>query len=317
MRNQKRLAGVLLALSLLTFAVVPVCGQVSGWRPGMLRERMAARRANAGGGTHVTLPAGTRVVRDVAYGRDPRQRFDVYAPRDAPGAPVIVMVHGGGWSRGDKAMANVVQAKVARWVPRGFIVVSTNYRMVPDADPVEQARDVARAVAAAQRRAAEWGGDRTRFVLMGHSAGAHLVALLASDPALASAQGAAPWLGTVSLDGGTMDVVETMQGRHFALFDNAFGRDPAFWRAASPLHALKAGGPPVLLVCSSRRSDSCPQARAFATRAEALGRRAQVLPENLSHAQVNATLGEDGAYTTAVERFLASLDPVIAARLRR
>ncbi|HET6765134.1 MAG TPA: alpha/beta hydrolase [Longimicrobiaceae bacterium] len=303
-----------LPVLLLATALEPASAQGGGWRPGMLRDRLTARRANAA--VDVALPAGTRMVRDVAYGRDPRQRFDVYAPRDARGAPVIFMVHGGGWSRGDKAMANVVRAKVARWVPRGFIVISTNYRMVPDADPVEQARDVARAVAAAQRQAAAWGGDRTRLVLMGHSAGAHLVALLSSDPALAAAQGAAPWLGTVVLDGGTMDVVETMEHRHFPLFDNAFGRDPAFWRAASPLHALKAGGPPVLLVCSSRRSDSCPQARAFAGRAAALGRRAQVLPENLSHTQVNATLGEQGAYTTAVERFLASLDPTVASRLR-
>ena len=53
------------------------------------------------------LPADTRVVRDVAYGSDPRQRFDVYAPPHAHGAPVLVMVHGGGWRRGDKAMPGV------------------------------------------------------------------------------------------------------------------------------------------------------------------------------------------------------------------
>jgi acetyl esterase/lipase len=210
MRTHGHLRRSALLVLLLAGAVLPASAQGGGWRPGMLRERLAARRANAGGGTRVVLPAGTRVVRDVAYGRDPRQRYDVYAPADARGAPVIFMVHGGGWVRGDKGMANMVQSKVARWVPRGFIVISTNYRLVPDVDPVEQARDVARAVAAAQRQAATWGGDRTRFVLMGHSAGAHLVALLSADPTLATAQGAAPWLGTVVLDGGTMDVAAKM-----------------------------------------------------------------------------------------------------------
>jgi arylformamidase len=73
----------------------------------------------------------------------------------------------------------------------------------------------------------------------------------------------------------------------------------------------------MLLVCSSQRSDSCQHGQAFAARAAALGRRAQVRPENLTHAQINATLGNAGAYTAAVERFLASLATTIAARLRR
>jgi arylformamidase len=289
------------------------------WRPGILRRVSAGdERAGRLGGPlgPASVPVGVRVLHDVAYGSGAQERLDVYAPGGARGAPVLVMVHGGGWSRGDKAMRNVVENKVARWVPRGFVLVSANYPMLPDADPVAQARAIARAVAFAQRQAAAWGGDGGRFVLMGHSAGAHLVSLLSANGQLAREAGVRPWLGTVSLDGATLNVVQTMEGRHLPLYDRAFGKDPSFWRAASPFQALSAGGPPMLLVCSSRRSDSCPQARAFSARAAQLGRHAIVLPVDLSHEQVNETLGQESAYTTSVEDFLRSLHPSLAALLR-
>ncbi|NUQ92417.1 MAG: alpha/beta hydrolase, partial [Gemmatimonadaceae bacterium] len=125
-------------------------------------------------------PAPMRVVRDVVYGPDARQRFDVYIPGEAKGAPVIFMVHGGGWSAGDKRARGVVDNKVARWLPRGLVVVSTNYRLLPAAKPLDQARDVARALAAAQRMSSSWGADSSKFILMGHSAGGHLVTLVAT-----------------------------------------------------------------------------------------------------------------------------------------
>lgn len=255
----------------------------------------------------VALPAAAadmRVVRDIAYGPDARQRFDVYAPRDARGAPVIFFVHGGGWAIGDKSNRGVVHNKTARWVPRGFVFVSTNYRMLPEADTLEQARDVARALAAAQAQAGSWGGDPARFILMGHSAGAHLVALIASAPGIALDLGARPWLGTVELDSAALDVERIMRDRHLRLYDRAFGSDPAYWAKASPLARLSAAGAPFLAVCSTRRADSCPAARDYAAKAQALGTRASVLEENLSHRQINEELGEDNDYTRAVEAFL-------------
>jgi len=260
-------------------------------------------------------PPGTRLIREVAYGPDAQQRFDVYAPSQTSGAPVLLMVHGGGWARGDKGSHGVVENKVARWVPRGFIVVSTNYRLLPAAGPVEQARDIARALAAAQSKAAAWGGDRNRFVLMGHSAGAHLVALLAASPALAREEGAAPWLGTVILDTAALDVVGTMEARHLPLYDRAFGSDPAYWRAASPHHALAGAAAPVLGVCSTRRRDSCPQLTRFAAKAAPLGMRVSVLKQNLSHRDINRDLGLAGSYTELVEAFIGTLDTGMARLL--
>ncbi|MGN6281792.1 alpha/beta hydrolase [Frateuria sp.] len=302
---------------LLTVLLASLCLPATA---GNLRERLVQRRAAAGldavDTTPATIPPGVRVLRDVPYGGDPAQRMDVYLPaQGATHAPVIFMVHGGGWARGDKAMRSVVQNKIARWVPRGFVLISTNYRMLPGTRPIEQARDVARALAVAQGRAAGWGADRDRFVLMGHSAGAHLVGLLAAEPALAYDRGALPWLGTVSLDSAALNVVAIMQGPHLPLYDAAFGDDPAYWRAASPLQQLTTRGVPFLAVCSTRRQASCPQARNFAAKANGLHMRAQVLGEGLTHRQINEQLGTLGDYTAQVETFLATLDPVVARRL--
>lgn len=316
LRNRQKavLSGLIAALIVLA---------VPATMAGPLRDRIQERRAalqqqealedeEVPETSSAAIPQGVEVVRDVAYGRHERQRFDVYAPPRAQGAPVIFMVHGGGWRRGDKAMPSVVENKVARWVPRGFIVISTNYRLLPQADPLEQARDVARALAVAQEKASDWGGDRTRFVLMGHSAGAHLVALLAASPSLAAEAGAAPWLGSVLLDGATLDVERTMKEPHMRLHDQAFGSDPAYWASVSPYRALSGTIRPVLAVCSTRRADACPQAASFVARANTFHTPASVLEQSLSHRDINLRLGQPGRYTDAVEAFLAALDSSLA-----
>ncbi len=261
------------------------------------------------------LPAGARVVRDVPYGADARERMDVYLPQRASRAPVIFMVHGGAWRTGDKGARTVIDNKVARWVARGFIFVSAGYRMLPDTAPLDQARDVARAIAAAQEKAASWGGDGTKLIVMGHSAGAHLAALLAASSGSARDAGAKPWLGTVLLDSAAIDVPSLMKARHARLYDDAFGTDPAYWKAASPLDALSKGATPFLAVCSLRRRDSCPAAHRFAARAKSLGVDVRVLEEDLSHREINERLGSAGAYTGAVESFMGSLDESVRRRL--
>lgn len=254
------------------------------------------------------LPPGVQRLADIAYGSAPRQRFDVYLPARPQRAPVIVMVHGGAWMVGDKAAASVVENKVAHWAAQGAILVSVNYRLVPAVGPLEQADDVARAVAAVQVAAPGWGGAPERLVLIGHSAGAHLVALLSASPALAQRAGVRPWLGTVALDSAALDLVTLMRAPHARFYDRVFGRDPAAWSAASPFDALAPGGVPMLLVCSTQRADrSCAQSAAFAAQANARGVRASVAEQDLSHAEVNATLGLPGGQTEAVDAFLRSV----------
>lgn len=274
-------------------------GPIRDW----LSERQAQRTTQA------------QPAQEIAYGADPRQRFDLYRnPSAPPQAPVIFMVHGGGWRWGSKSESGVVANKVARWVAKGFVVISTNYRLLPT-PPLQQAKDVALALATAQQQAQHWGADPRRFVLMGHSAGAHLISLLNARPDLLPATTQA-WLGSVVLDSAAFNVPAILQTpRHLPLYDAAFGQNPEDWVAASPLHQLHRAAPPMLAVCSSQRQEACPQAHAFAAKAARLQMDCRVLEQSLSHREINQQLGEDNAYTAAVEAFLRSLDPELARRL--
>lgn len=295
-----------------------------GWA-GPLRDAMKERRAermkNAlaaemDSASTRPLPEGVTIKPDLAYGADTLQRIDVYFPPSTKEiSPIICMVHGGAWKFGDKRMAGVIENKIQRWVTKGFAFVSVNNRLLPGANPLQQAEDVARALAYVQQHAAEFHGDPARVILMGHSAGAHLVTLVTTHPDLAARQGAKSWLGTVSLDSAAYDVDRIMEERHFKLYDEAFGKDPVFWQKVSPYHLLTKPVPPILVVCSSRRGDSMSQARQFAARAAKVGSRVTVHDEDLSHKEINQTLGLPGAYTDAVEAFLGSLDPVVAEKL--
>lgn len=253
------------------------------------------------------LPAGATVRKDIAYGPDLDQRFDVYLPADPVHAPILFMVHGGGWKRGDKDMSRVVDNKVARWLPKGIIFVTVNYRMMPELEPVFQADDVAAALVKVQELAPGWGGDPDNVILMGHSAGAHLVTLINSAPEIATAKGAHIWKGTVSLDSGAMNVPAIMKARHLKLYDEAFGADPAKWEAASPYHRVKGATQPLLGICRQRSSDACPQNKALAKKVNSLGGKMEVEPERMSHGEINSELGRSGAYTDRVETFMRSL----------
>ncbi len=253
------------------------------------------------------LPAGARVERDFAYGPDPAQRLDVYLPSDGASGAIVVLVHGGAWTVGDKASSDVVDAKLAHWLPAGIVVASVNYRMLPLAGPLDQASDVARAIAAIQARAASWGADPARVVVVGHSTGAHLTGLLAADPALREADGAPPWLAAILLDSAALDAVELMRAPHPPVYDQAFGTDPAAWPQLSPLHRLQVPPVPLLLVCSEARPRSVRAAQRLAAAVTTLEGRAEVHEVALSHAEINASLGLDPAYTQRVDAFLKSV----------
>ncbi|SOD55360.1 alpha/beta hydrolase [Pseudoxanthomonas wuyuanensis] len=296
-------------LFLLSCNAVPMA-QAQGFREWLEEARQASRQPAA---TPPALPAGARALRDVAYGSDPRQRFDVYLPArtrnaPAPGAPVLLFVHGGGWENGNKDNPGVVEDKAAYWLPKGYILVSTNYRMRPDTAPLDQARDVARALAKVQQLAPQWDADPSRVVLIGHSAGAHLAALVGASSALWREAGAGKPRGVVSLDSGALDVPDLMRRPRIPkLYHRAFGGNPDDWIAASPHHQLTGEAVPMLIVCSTRRPDACPQGRALAGKAAKLGVRMEVLPQDLSHREINRELGEISSYTKAVDGFIRSL----------
>lgn len=275
-------------------------------------------------------PGVDRILPNQTYGEShPLRTFDVFLPAKPAGStpsPIIFMVHGGGWDTGDKVVRGVYYNKAARWVPRDFVFVSINYRLINTANPItplDQTHDVALALAEVQRRAPEWNANPNKVILMGHSAGAHLISLFASTPM--SAWGTLPlkpWLGTVSLDGAALNVVPIMRDtRHPDYFDTAFGTSELLWEAASPIYALEGPTKPWHGVCSPLRPewfpDSCDQSDKYAIEAQRLGSPHATWHEQseLSHEEINSQLGLDGPYTRRVEVFMRGLDSEISKRL--
>ncbi|WP_158529621.1 alpha/beta hydrolase [Parvibium lacunae] len=263
---------------------------------------------------------------NIAYGPSALEKLDVFYAKtntqnSAQSAPMIVMVHGGGWCVGDKSMSGVVANKVARWTPKGFVFVSVNYPMVAEgANALAQADYIAKAVAYIQSHAAQWGGDGKKVILMGHSAGAHLISLVNADARIRDANRMQPVLGAISLDAGAIDVVKQMPNVYSFLkvrYQEAFGNTEAEWIAASPYHQLRAGAAPWLGVCSTQRKDKpCDQAQAYAEKSTAMGIAAQTLPQAKGHGGLNKDLGLENDYTRQVERFMAGLNAEVARLLQ-
>ena len=129
---------------------------------------------------NAAVPHGPYELHDgIAYGELPRQRLDVYVPAGtapAKGRPVIVFFYGGGWQSGERGEHRFVGEA---FTARGFVVVVPDYRVYPDAAYPAFMHDAAGALAWTKREIPRFGGDPKHVVVMGHSAGAHIAAMLA------------------------------------------------------------------------------------------------------------------------------------------
>lgn len=134
-----------------------------------------------------------------------RQVLDVYAPKGASDLPVVFWIHGGGWQAGNKSD---VQIKPRVFNDRGFVFVSTNYRLWPSVEMGVLTRDVARALSWVYQNVSEYGGDPSQIFVMGHSAGAQLAALLCTDHQYLEEVGVPVGVlkGCVPVDGDTYDI---------------------------------------------------------------------------------------------------------------
>lgn len=176
--------------------------------------------------------------------------LDIHAPRIATKAPVVVYVHGGYWKAGDKSQTGSLPAF---FCGRGFVFVSINYRLAPAVKHPVIVQDVARAVAWVHDHIADKGGDPEQVFLVGHSAGAHLVALLGTDAKRLGEQGKPLSIlrAVIPLDSAAMDIRDVAADirRADSPYRAAFGDDPAAWSDASPLvHAQTAKSPPFQVV---------------------------------------------------------------------
>src|SRR6186713_2754520 len=137
--------------------------------------------------TLVSLAQAQNVTPNVAYeSGHVRHVLDIYAPDGAKELPVVFWIHGGGWQAGDKTD---VQIKPRVFMEKGFVFVSTNYRLLPSVDMATLIRDVAKSVHWVHDHIAEYGGDPNRILVGGHSAGAQLAALICTDDRYLGAEG--------------------------------------------------------------------------------------------------------------------------------
>ncbi len=181
--------------------------------------------------------------------------LDVYAASGATNAPVMVYVHGGGWSAGDKKH---VDHKPEFFTRAGYVLVSVNYRLSPQAIFPAHAYDVAAAVAWVHEHIAAYGGNPERLFLMGHSAGAHLVDLVGTDPAMLAAYGMrlSDIKAVVSLDTAAYDLSvfasRCSGGKLPDLYGATFGQNPEVWGTASPTSYIQPGQgiPPMAVLYS-------------------------------------------------------------------
>lgn len=180
---------------------------------------------------------------NIAYGADPQHRLDVYAPRASAAAPrpVIVFWHGGRWRFGDKADYRFVGAALAGC---GCVAVLPNYRHYPQVKMAGFMADAAQAALWAAAHAQDFGGDPRRVYLMGHSAGAHMAALLTLDSRYFAAAGQPrPHIAGVIGLSGAYDFLPLLE----ADVQDMFG-PPESYRESQPINFVRAGAPPMLLV---------------------------------------------------------------------
>ncbi len=282
--------------------------------PLVILGMLAATRPVAGEDGDAKLLVG-----DVAFAADAGLGFrdgptlDLYGPGRAEGRqrPVVLFVHGGGWRNGDKAN---VREKPQGFVTRGYLFASANYRLDPPVTPRDQGADVAAAVAWLRDHAADHGGDGDTIFLMGHSAGAHLAALVGTDDRLLAPHRLAPaaLAGIVLLDGAGYDVPRQMAAARLPMlqrtYREAFGPDPEFHRAASPITHVTKGRryPPFLIFHVGQRRDSREQAEAFAERLRTAGGEVTTEHEpDENHLSINRDLGAAGhGPTERIHEFL-------------
>jgi acetyl esterase/lipase len=268
----------------------------------------------------LTSAHAQEVKRDIPYTKnaDKLQTLDVYSPSSAKNLPVVVWIHGGGWQTGDKSQ---VYMKPQVFNGKGFILVSTNYRLLPSVDMATLTRDVAKSIRWVHDHIAEHGGDPKRLLIMGHSAGAQLAALLCTDERYLKEEGLSFAIirGCVPVDGDTYDIpamieVAEMRQRLHGLplpkFGHRikFGNDPEKHKAFSAVtHVAKDKGiPPFLILYVAGHPDVTAQALRLGNVLKAADVPVTVFgAKDTTHTKINADLGRpDDPATTALFAFM-------------
>jgi arylformamidase len=244
--------------------------------------------------------------RDLAFAepKNERQTLDLYAPTGGKAHPVVFWIHGGGWQTGDKGE---VQRKPQAFVDKGFVFVSTNYRLLPQATIKQMAGDVAKAIRWTHDHAKDYGGDPDTIFVMGHSAGAQLAALVCTDDSYLKAEGLSPSIikGCVPVDGDTYDVpmqIATVDEQTAGRYRKKFG-DEGSQKDLSPVTHVAKGKdiPPFLILHVADHPETRGQSQRLAKALREAGVSARAFPaEGKDHGTINSALGMAGDGPTKV-----------------
>jgi acetyl esterase/lipase len=220
-------------------------------------------------------------IKDVDYfagaAADPvHHKLDLYLPKGEKGFPVVFFVHGGSWRHGDKNFLGVYEALGSFLARQGIGAVVINYRLTPAVRHPEHIRDVARAFAWTHKNIATYGGRPDRIFVCGHSAGGHLVALLATDPKWLQAEKltAAAIRGVIAMSG-VFDLRELPQW----LVSATFGKAAEVIAGASPVNQARGGLPPFLILYADQDLPGCDRkpAEAFAKALRSKGNKVETV----------------------------------------
>ena len=260
-------------------------------------------------------------------------QLDIYRPSSPAGeaAPLVIYVHGGGWRRGDKAVAGT-QDKARLFTDAGYVFASVNYRLSPESAPPGgpdpnrimfpvHPDDVGEAIGWLSRNAASIGADPDRIILIGHSAGAHLVSLVSVDPRYVNRFGVdqRQVLGTIPLDTAAYDIEERAVGddpdEPNLLFLNAFGTAAenavsGSWAEASPLTWADQADPVHLFITQLNPV----RVQINQRMASALGQPPEsVVSVALNHSGINNAVGAPGDTSGTTAAITGFIDSRLAA----
>jgi len=248
--------------------------------------------------TSVFAAAAPEIHRDLAYAepKNERQMLDVYVPAEGKNHPIVVWIHGGGWRQGDK---EPMDKKPEAFVEKGYVFVAITYRFAPKVTVREMMGDVAKAIRWVHDHAGEYRGDARTMFVMGHSAGAHLAALVCTDDRYLRAEGLSlePIKGCVPFDVAAYDVPKRLVDsgtEGMEKFLMVFGREEAGQREVSPAYYIAKGKkiPAFLVVYVAGRADPKVQSEWFVEKL-----RAAEIPvtlfvaEGKTHGTINSELG--------------------------
>jgi arylformamidase len=230
--------------------------------------------------------------------KNEKQTLDLFAPADAKNLPIIFWIHGGGWLAGNK---EDVQIKPQAFTAKGFIFVSTNYRLIPAASIKEMAGDIAKSMRWVYDHAKEYGGDPSTFLVMGHSAGAQLAALLSTDESYLKAEKLPLTIikGCVPVDGDTYDVpmqIAMVIERSAISYRKKFGDEKQQKELSPVTHVAKGKNiPPFLILHVAGHPETGGQSQRLVKELKAAEISANIYPsEGKTHGSINADLGKVG-----------------------